>query len=153
MVAKSQAEVGKLWQIRDLALDAVTAMMPASIFDVSLPISRMEDFVAATRGRLDQTWPGHRLVVLGHIGDGNLHLVVHIGEQQDGGTNLTPYDVIYALTGERQGSISAEHGIGMQKRPYLKLSRNPAELHMMRQLKALFDPNNILNPGRILGED
>ncbi len=153
VVAKSQAEVAKLWQIRDLALEAVQLMMPAAIFDVSIPISRMEDFVAAIEQRLGEIWPDHRLVVLGHIGDSNLHVLVKPGEVQRGGPNITPYDVIYELTGERQGSISAEHGIGFQKRPYLKLSRSPAELEMMRKLKALFDPNNILNPGRIFGED
>ncbi|MDP6342767.1 MAG: FAD-linked oxidase C-terminal domain-containing protein, partial [Alphaproteobacteria bacterium] len=151
VLAKSQAEVEKLWFIRDSSLEASLAMLPAAIFDVSVPISTMASFEVEAKARLSEIWPDYHMVMLGHIGDGNLHLLVQTGEEGNGEGNITPYDVIYELTGQRGGSVSAEHGIGLQKLPYLKLSRSEPELAIMRKLKGVFDPNGILNPGRVLG--
>jgi FAD/FMN-containing dehydrogenase len=85
--------------------------------------------------------------VLGHLGDGNLHVSFHFTEPQ---AHERIEETAYAITGQFGGSISAEHGIGLLKRPYLKLSRTPEEIETMRTLKRALDPRNILSPGRII---
>ena len=84
---------------------------------------------------------------MGHAGDGNLHVTVHHDDTPDKHDEMER--LLYGMTREFDGSVSAEHGIGILKRPYLKLSRTEAELETMRMLKRALDPHNILNPGRI----
>jgi FAD/FMN-containing dehydrogenase len=146
VVAKSKAESGRIWALRD----DVAQMMrhfPIFTFDVSLRIADMEDYVAEVRGGLLARWPAATLVVFGHLGDGNLHLVAGVG---DSSARHEVEEIVYSALGARNGSISAEHGIGLQKRLYLKYSRSPAELAMMRLLKAALDPLGILNRGKVL---
>ena len=86
-------------------------------------------------------------IVMGHVGDGNLHPSVHHEHTPEKHNEFEK--LVYDLTGEFGGSISAEHGIGILKRPYLKMSRTEEEIETMRTLKRALDPKNILNPGRI----
>jgi FAD/FMN-containing dehydrogenase len=88
-----------------------------------------------------------QILIFGHLGDSNMHYIARTGRKQD---KEKIYDIIYELTGEHQGSVSAEHGIGKMKRGYLKHSRNEVELQLMRQLKNTFDPLGILNPNRVI---
>ena len=93
-----------------------------------------------------------RLVVFGHLGDGNLHLIVGIGSDSSDARHAVE-EIVYGMLRERDGtSVSAEHGIGLQKRDYLIRSRPAAEIALMRTLKIALDPHNILNPGKILPE-
>ena len=152
VIAKSEAETANIWLIRDGMPEATAGLGPRIGFDVSLELKVMQQFTEELPIRLAARWPESRLVIFGHLGDGNLHLVVTVGPD-----TLTHYeeveDLVYQLTGELGGSVSAEHGIGFAKRAYLKLSRSPAEIEAMRRLKRAFDPNNILNPGRIFELD
>ena len=91
--------------------------------------------------------PTVQILIFGHLGDSNMHYIARTGCKQD---KEKIYDIIYKLTGEHQGSVSAEHGIGKIKRGYLKHSRNEVELQLMRQLKNTFDPLGILNPNRVI---
>jgi FAD/FMN-containing dehydrogenase len=88
--------------------------------------------------------------VFGHLGDGNLHLIVAPG---DGSAEArrTVEEMVYTPLKAINGSVSAEHGIGIEKRDFLPLSRTAPEISVMRAMKQVFDPNNILNPGRVLG--
>jgi FAD/FMN-containing dehydrogenase len=86
-------------------------------------------------------------MVFGHLGDGNLHIVVGVGDKS---LKAEVESVVYAGLPARGGSVSAEHGIGIQKKPYLSMSRSSEELALMRTLKQALDPNQILNPGKIL---
>ena len=98
--------------------------------------------------RLEREWPAYRRFVFGHLGDGNLHFIVcgaPSGEARRGIERC-----VYEPLASRGGSVSAEHGIGLEKQPWLPLSRSAAELALMRQLKQAMDPNGILNPGRVL---
>ena len=88
-------------------------------------------------------------MVFGHIADSNLHLIVPLTEA-DPPTRAVE-EAVYAIVAAHGGSVSAEHGIGVSKRPWLPLSRSPAELALMRTLKAALDPRGILNPGRVVG--
>jgi FAD/FMN-containing dehydrogenase len=148
-IAKSQAERNAMWELRDDV--AQTARNgPIFTFDISLGIAQMQDYVAEVRAALKARW-GEKssLVVVGHLGDGNLHLVVGVGAR-DKMTRKVVEGMVYGPLCDRGGSVSAEHGIGLEKRDYLSWCRGPEEIAVMRALKAAFDPNNILNPGKVL---
>ena len=85
------------------------------------------------------------------MGDGNLHLNIHVGSGDAEARTEVEKSIVYGGLGSRQGSVSAEHGIGLEKRAYLPLCRTAQELGLMRTLKAALDPKGILNPGKVLG--
>jgi FAD/FMN-containing dehydrogenase len=148
-IAKSQAERNAMWALRD-DIGQTSRNWPIFTFDVSLPISKMQAYVAEVRQALDAQWPGKAtLTVFGHLGDGNLHLVAGVGSR-DKPTKQAVEAIVYGGLRERSGSVSAEHGIGLEKRDYLGWSRTPQEVALMRALKATLDPNGILNPGKVL---
>jgi FAD/FMN-containing dehydrogenase len=145
-IAKSQGERSAIWSLRD---DVAQCMRNAPIFtfDVSLPIVEMEAYVADVRSRLFGRWGVKTsLMVFGHLGDCNLHLIAGVG---DGSARHSVEEIIYGALEGRSGSVSAEHGIGLEKRSYLPLSRSGSEIALMRQLKRALDPRNILNPGKV----
>ena len=146
VLAKSRAETGKIWALRD-DVAQVMRNWPIFTFDVSLHIADMDAYVAGVRTSLMQRWPAATLVVFGHLGDGNLHLVAGVG---DAAARHDVEEIVYEPLSRIGGSISAEHGIGLQKRGYLKYSRSPAELAVMRAVKQALDPCGILNRGKIL---
>jgi FAD/FMN-containing dehydrogenase len=90
------------------------------------------------------------MAMIGHLGDGNLHLCINLGEPPAEPPSQDVDEVIYALTGQHNGSISAEHGVGLLKRDYLRFSRTEAERALMATLKGALDPQGILNPGRVV---
>lgn len=146
VVAKSQAERSSIWSLRD---DVAQCMRNAPIFtfDVSLPIVEMEAYVADVHERLRGEWHENvSLMVFGHLGDCNLHLITGVG---DASARHRVEEIIYGALKGRSGSVSAEHGIGLEKRTYLPLSRSQTEIAVMRQLKRALDPRNILNPGKV----
>ncbi|MDP3374020.1 MAG: FAD-linked oxidase C-terminal domain-containing protein, partial [Hydrogenophaga sp.] len=120
---------------------------PIAAFDVSLGLGAMEDYVATVKAALEARWPSATLTVFGHLGDGNLHLIVGVGEAT---ARPELAALIYDHLRPFGGSISAEHGIGVDKRSYLNHSRTAQELSLMRQLKSTLDPTNQLNPGKVL---
>jgi FAD/FMN-containing dehydrogenase len=148
-IAKSQAERNAMWELRD-DVSQTARNWPIFTFDVSLKISRMEDYVAQTRAALRNQW-GEKatLTVFGHLGDGNLHLVVGVGSRTKE-TKHAVEEIVYGGVRDRGGSISAEHGIGLEKRDFLSWSRSPEEIGIMRRLKTMLDPKGILNPGKVL---
>jgi FAD/FMN-containing dehydrogenase len=149
-MSTSNASATAIWRIRDSSVElGRTFPYAARIgFDVSLAIDRMEDYADAIASRIKQIDDKAFTVILGHVGDGNLHLNVHHEHTPERREDLEK--LVYAITGEFGGSISAEHGIGVLKKPYLKMSRTAEEIETMRTLKRAMDPNNILNPGRII---
>ena len=147
-IAKSQDECKKIWALRD-DVAQVVQFAPVFTFDVSLPIRHMEDYIAGVRSSLREKWPKSRVMVFGHMGDGNLHVIVSVGEQNREMRHMVEM-MIYQPLAACGGSISAEHGIGLQKRDYLPLSRSSEEISLMSRLKQMLDPDNILNPGKII---
>ena len=118
------------------------------MFDVSLPISQMEQYVANVNNNLKKHWNNFNFIVWGHLADGNLHLVAGVGDLEDETIKKIETSVYDPL--ERiGGSVSAEHGIGIEKKPYLHLSRSKEEINYMKALKKTFDPKGILNPDLI----
>jgi FAD/FMN-containing dehydrogenase len=147
VIAKSGAERDALWQLRD-SVEKTLDGGPAQIFDVSLPLSAMEGYVGQVTRQLAQTIPGIRSYFFGHAGDGNLHIVTVLPEDSEVMRHTTE-EIIYTLLGPLKGSVSGEHGIGREKKPWLNVCRNPAEIELMRRLKHTLDPKGILNPGLI----
>ncbi|MGC8521759.1 MAG: FAD-binding oxidoreductase, partial [Steroidobacteraceae bacterium] len=151
VIAKSDTERKAMWSLRD-DVSQVTREGPVAAFDVSLKIDEMPGYLEEVRGALAARWgSGCRFVVWGHLGDGNLHVMVGV---QDGSpqTHQEIAEHVYGPLRKRPGSsVSGEHGIGLQKRDYLSCSRTAEEIALMRTLKAALDPYNILNPGKVLG--
>jgi FAD/FMN-containing dehydrogenase len=147
-VADSLAAAQAIWRVRDSSVElGRTFATPRLGLDVSLPIDRMEAYTVSLERAVREIDATAFAVVLGHLGDGNLHVSFHFTEPQ---AHERIEETAYAITGQFGGSISAEHGIGLLKRPYLKLSRTPEEIETMRTLKRALDPRNILSPGRII---
>jgi FAD/FMN-containing dehydrogenase len=148
VVAQSQSEAAEIWALRDDVLQAARWGLPY-VFDVSLPIADMPAYVERVKSELRATWPNVRAYVFGHMGDGNLHLVI----SPDGlptDARAAVERMVYAPLQQVGGAISAEHGIGLEKKGWLSISRSPSEIALMRTLKQALDPNGILNPGRVV---
>ena len=148
VLAKSTKEQDALWAIRD-NIDSLAAIAPVIIFDVGLPIHTMEDYLKHIETELKSQLGLSQLAVFGHLGDSNLHIVVGT-ETEDIGVYHRVEELLYSPLQALGGSISAEHGIGLEKKRYLHYSRNAEEIATMGLLKRTFDPNNILNPGKII---
>jgi FAD/FMN-containing dehydrogenase len=146
VVAQSETERSALWSIRD-EVHYIRTLSPIASYDVSLPIVHMPGYLAELEAALRQRWPDGRFICYGHIGDGNLHLAISCGTSADA---ADVDHVVYAGLGPCGGSISAEHGVGLYKRPYLHYTRNDVERSVMQRVKAALDPANLLNPGKIL---
>lgn len=148
VIAKSGAERARMWALRD-DVGQVNRKGPAFTFDVSLRISDMPAYVAEVDGKLRRRWPAADNYVFGHLGDGNLHLLIWTGERSPAVKHAVE-DIVYAPLQAIGGSVSAEHGIGLHKKAWLPLSRNAGEIGLMKALKQALDPAGILNPGKIL---
>jgi len=147
VIAKSAAERGAIWGIRD-DVEILLQFDPILLFDVSLPIRDMPAYLDEVRAALDAACPDNRCFVFGHLGDGNLHLSIAPGKR-DAGLQEQVEGIVYGPLQRIGGSISAEHGIGLAKKPHLSLARGEAEIGLMRELKTVLDPNGILNPGKV----
>jgi FAD/FMN-containing dehydrogenase len=154
VVATSIAQSRALWAIREHIPLAQAADGKNIKHDISVPISRIADFVETTDALLARAWPGVQVVCFGHLGDGNLHYNI----APPAGT---PHEAFLAYQGDVNrivhdsvasygGSISAEHGIGALKRDELPRYKAQVELDLMRAIKAALDPLGIMNPGKIL---
>lgn len=148
-VASSVAEQAALWAIRDDVERLTTGLAPYIGYDISLPIQSMEGYVQRLTSDIRQRWDDAKVIVFGHLGDGNLHLFVHIGPELSPTDKHAVNQLVYQPLESLNGSISAEHGIGHQKKAYLHYCRSETEIRWMRELKRLLDPENILNPGVI----
>jgi FAD/FMN-containing dehydrogenase len=147
VIAASGKDREGFWKIRDGVAEIGTFIRGVGNFDVSVPISAMEAFLHRVEEELDRVLPQAKLLVFGHIADSNLHFLCYTGRAED---IPSIYNVVYGVVGEFKGSVSAEHGIGLQKIKVLHHSRTPAEIAVMRSLKQALDPKGILNPGRVI---
>lgn len=154
VIAKNETEAADLWRLRHSIAEAERQDGKALKHDISVPLSKMQEFLVRGDQLLDERWPEARLVAFGHVGDGNLHYNVVLprglsaeewtaeGERVTGAL----YDLVHSLN----GSFSAEHGVGQSKKAYLASYRAGPELDLMRSLKKMLDPANILNPGKVI---
>jgi len=160
-IASNEAHARDFWAIRDApgeydrfipnydAPGEYDRFIPNyAAYDVSFSIAQVGDAAAQCEARLRARWPDAIVMTYGHLGDGNIHIVVDLpgrGKQDHDDIDA----VIYDVTREFEGSISAEHGIGMKKRDYLHLARRETDIAAMRAIKASLDPHGLLNPGKV----
>jgi FAD/FMN-containing dehydrogenase len=142
-VATDGSGRSRLWEYRERHTEAVSSLGVPHKMDVTLPQARLAEFETAVRKVVSEAAPGSRLVLFGHIGDGNLHVNV-VGPDPD---DESVDEAVLGLVASLEGSISAEHGIGRAKSRWLHLARSPAELAAMRRLKDALDPQHLFNPG------
>ena len=149
VIAQSGKDTKALWDIRDGVGEFPRLFGPFVAFDVSVPTGEIAKFTAFCEERLSARMPSNRTVWFGHVADSNVHLMTNF----DGSAPRDAIkDTVYEAVREWHGSISAEHGIGTEKRAYLSYSRSPEELSLMRTLKSALDPKGILNPGKVLAK-
>jgi len=149
VMPKSQGERDRIWAIRE-GFGELLREQPVFMYDVGLPIAHMPDYVAELQRRLERQWPQNRCHVFGHIGDGNLHVFVAPRCEPLPQLHEAVDRAVYEPLVPFAGAISAEHGIGLEKKRWLPLSRSASEIALMRQLKRSLDPQNILNPGKVI---
>jgi FAD/FMN-containing dehydrogenase len=147
VIALSERERGNLWALRE-DLDEIVRPQPTYGYDVSLPVRAMRDYLDVLETAIAERWPAGRLHAMGHVADGNLHVFVQ--PRQPGTIQADSDAIVYAPLPRWGGSVSAEHGIGFLKKPWLRHSRSLAEVNLMRRLKRMLDPANILNPGCVV---
>ncbi|WP_374298340.1 FAD-binding oxidoreductase [Paracoccus sp. (in: a-proteobacteria)] len=146
VLARSVKEERALWAVRESPAEYETHLGPVIPFDIGIPIARMGEAVERIEAAIAAQFPTARALSYGHIGDSNLHVVVNIPEAGRDQPHKAVKALVYALTRDMGGTISAEHGIGAIKRDYLGYSRTPQEIALMRRIKAALDPKGILNP-------
>jgi FAD/FMN-containing dehydrogenase len=154
VIAQSDAQATELWNLREHIPEAQKREGANIKHDISVPVSRMTEFLSRSKEALDVAMPGVRYVVFGHLGDGNLHYNLSAPGgaanpeflDQTSRANRIVYDLVAALG----GSFSAEHGVGQMKRREMERYKAPIELELMRRLKQTLDPQGILNPGKVV---
>jgi FAD/FMN-containing dehydrogenase len=153
VISQSDRQIEELWRYREGISESISHFPPYKN-DLSVTVSRVPEFLRRMGEVLESACPDFEAVWYGHIGDGNLHLNI----LKPPGLPLAEFERrsheiserTYALTQEIGGSISAEHGIGLLKQPWLDRVRSPAEIACMQGVKRVFDPEGILNPGKLL---
>ena len=153
-LAQSVAQARGLWALREFISEAQAAEGTNIKHDIAVPISAIARFVAETNALLAQQLPGARMVIFGHLGDGNLHYNVSppVGASDAGFVARQPavYRLVHDQVARHAGSISAEHGIGQLKRVEIQRYKSPVELALMRRLKETLDPLGVMNPGKMV---
>jgi FAD/FMN-containing dehydrogenase len=153
-IAASEAQRAALWRLRENLSEAQKKEGASLKHDIAVPIAAIPDFVARAIPAVLKIVLGSRPVPFGHLGDGNLHFNFSLPAGGDGAAFLAARDkvarAVHDIVHEFQGSMSAEHGIGVMKRDELLHYKSAAEIEVMRALKRMLDPNNILNPGKVL---
>ncbi|HEX3596580.1 MAG TPA: FAD-binding oxidoreductase [Polyangiaceae bacterium] len=155
-LAQNSAQAAELWTLREGISESLSATGLPHKNDVALPVAALEGFCSALDALFEAEYPDWEICLFGHIGDGNLHVNVMKPDALDKAAFLERTSgadhAIFQLVQKYGGSISAEHGIGLLKKPYLGYSRTPAELALIRGIKGALDPRGILNPGKVIDQ-
>jgi FAD/FMN-containing dehydrogenase len=153
ILSQSETQLRKLWAYREDISESITPFTPYKN-DIAVTVSSVPAFLEDINALVEKQYPDFELVWFGHIGDGNLHLNIlkpdgmHVDKFKDECEKVN--DQVYGIVSKHGGSISAEHGVGLLKKDYLRHSRDVSEIEYMRQVKSVFDPNNIMNPGKLV---
>ena len=154
VIAAGTAQQQALWRIRETIPEAQRAEGASVKHDIAVPIAAIPAFIAAAGAAVEAAAPGARLVCFGHMGDGNLHFNVSQPAGGDPAAFLAReaalHEAVHGVVRRLAGTISAEHGIGRMKRDELARTAPPVALDLMRRVKHAFDPNGIMNPGKVL---
>jgi len=146
VVATDTAERARLWRFREAHTEAIAAAGVPHKLDVGVPLDRLAAFAAAVPAAVTAVAPGARTILFGHLGDGNVHVNVLGAPPDDPAVD----EAVLRLCAAHGGTISAEHGVGVAKAPWLGLVRGEGELRAMAAIKRALDPAGLLNPGAVL---
>ncbi|MEM8660835.1 MAG: FAD-binding oxidoreductase [Pseudomonadota bacterium] len=152
VVSQSMTQAKTLWRLREDISETISRWTPYKN-DISTVVSSVPQFLAEVESVVTAQYPDFEIVWYGHIGDGNLHLNIlkPDGMEKDEFQRQcgSVSEQLFSIVQSYGGSVSAEHGVGLLKKDYLHFSRSPLEIDIMRQIKRVFDPKNIMNPGKI----
>jgi FAD/FMN-containing dehydrogenase len=153
-IAESQSQSAALWALRENISEAQRREGPNIKHDVAMPVSAIPSFLSDAESALGAALPGVRFVIFGHLGDGNLHYNLSAPEGVAAQAFMHNAEIanriVHDLVSQASGSISAEHGIGQLKREELRRYKSALELELMARIKTALDPNNLMNPGKVL---
>jgi FAD/FMN-containing dehydrogenase len=147
-IAQSLSDINDFWSVREAIGEVDHVIGPHLNFDIGLQPSALGEFVSVCEAALTDLATGPTLYV-GHIGDGNLHVIVPVREH----SNDYVWEIenrVFGILSEREGTVTAEHGVGLLKRDWLNRTRRPEEIQLMRHLKSCLDPKSLLNPGKVI---
>jgi D-lactate dehydrogenase (cytochrome) len=154
VIAQNESQARSLWALRENISEAQARDGPNIKHDISVPVSSIARFIAATDPEIARAFPGARMVVFGHLGDGNLHYNVSPPSDSAADAFLREMPAVNRIVHDSvarfRGSISAEHGLGQLKREEIRRYKSPLELELMRAIKRTLDPLGIMNPGKVL---
>lgn len=152
VMSQSEAQAAALWRLREGISETLAPFTPYKN-DVSVVVSRVPDFLEEIDAIVSARYPDFEIVWFGHIGDGNLHLNIlkpaDLPKEEFFARCESVNTAVFETVQKYAGSVSAEHGVGMTKKPYLHYTRSEIEIEYMRSVKRIFDPNNIMNPGKV----
>jgi len=157
VLARSSAQREALWRLRHSVSEAQKKAGAGIKHDISVPVSRVVEFLAAATRLVEERIPGVHVVAFGHLGDGNLHFNLNQPDAMPGDAFLARWEsvshAVHAVAVDLGGSFSAEHGVGTLKRGELEHWRGGVDIELMRAVKAALDPRGIMNPGKVLRAD
>ncbi len=152
VMSQSLAQASQLWQLRERISESISIYTPYKN-DISVTVSKVPDFVEEVDAIVQANYPDFEIVWFGHIGDGNMHLNIlkpaELAKEEFFARCNNVSKWVFEIVEKYNGSISAEHGVGRTKKAYLGYSRSAEEIALMKAVKAAFDPNGIMNPGKI----
>jgi len=153
VISQSETQATNFWRLREDISESLAKFSPYKN-DISVAISQVPAFMNELDGILAKSYPTWEVVWFGHIGDGNLHINILRPEgmtKEEFVKECRKVDVlVFEAIMKHKGSISAEHGVGLTKKPFLRFTRSQAEIEMMKGIKKVFDPDNIMNPGKVI---
>ena len=152
VMSQSEQQLQNLWKLREYISETISHWTPYKN-DISVTVAKVPAFLKEIDAIVGEHYPDFEIIWFGHIGDGNLHLNIlkpdNLAKEEFFAQCATVNKWVFETVQKYNGSISAEHGVGMTKRDYLSYSRSPEEIAVMKAIKAVFDPNGIMNPGKI----
>ena len=146
-IAQSDSQRLAMWKRRELAAEVMNSRQPTIDTDISLPLQSVAEFFPRIEARLSALDPGYETITVAHLGDGNLHFTVYPSRE---GIYDAVIEAVEDVVQELGGSFSAEHGVGLSKLASMRRRKDPVALEVMRQVKAALDPDNLMNPGKVI---
>lgn len=152
VISQNSTQSENFWSLREYISESISPFSPYKN-DVSVRVSRAPDFVKTTQEIIQKNYPDWDVIWFGHIGDGNLHINIlkpaNLSKEDFIKKCQQADDLLYQQIAKFEGSISAEHGVGLAKKKFLHYTRSPQEIEILKQIKKIFDPDGIINPGKI----
>lgn len=152
VISQSETQLNNLWRLREGISESISVRTPYKN-DISVVVSKVPDFLREIDAVVAKHYPDFEIIWFGHIGDGNLHLNILKPEDMPKEEFFAKCETVnkwvFEIVERYNGSVSAEHGVGLVKKDYLSYTRSPLEIEYLKAIKRVFDPNNIMNPGKV----